>query len=1022
MSRWIRPFAWPLLGVVLGSVGVTSPRALSAEPHPLAAPDNVQLHPDLEISLFAREPDVVDPVGLTFDEFGRAYVVEMRDYPYGFGPDHQPGGTVRRLEDTDGDGRADRSTLFAEHLSFPTSITAWNGGVLVTAPPDIVFLKDTDGDGRADVRQVVVAGFRLAATDSNVSGLRYGPDGWIHGVNGGNGGSLQMPQRAGEPIRLGDRDFRFRPDAGVLEVTTHTGGGFGLVFDAWGQSFTPHNVNHVQQRVADVAAVSRHAGLPAFETTHSISDHGDMARIYSISTAQTRPNHPEQAGYFSSSGGMGWIGHRDWPGDMPGSLLVGDVVGNLVHRDVLTPNGPILRASRAAGEQTREFFASRDPAFRPTGFELGPDGALYLLDMQRDVIEHPDYIPKKLLAKLDVRAGEDRGRIYRLAPKGWPRARELPGNATPAQQAEMLRSPNGWTRQTAQRVLIAAARRETIPALNALAGAEAGNPSEETRIAALQTLDGLDALDDAVLRATRDRLTSSGALEAWLRLAERHGRDRRSLADVVLAHLRHPEPAVRFRAAIAAGSVSNSPLAAALTTFLARDGTNRWMRRAGLSSLPPGGENTALDTLLAAAKSADANQVPPLAVLHDLAELAGAQPLPATPADAVTTWSRWSRWLVASSGNEAVTLAVLGGLHQGLSRVDAMAHVPEDEPLTTELRRLLDPGRPRVLNAAWRLARRLGLPDSPAQQAALLEAARTARDSTAGLERRLAALELLDLGEASASIPIFLELLDSRFPQELRREAFNQLRDHREPAVGEGLIRAWPTLPPAFRPDVVNLLVYRHAFHPALLTALDGGTLTVGELNLDLEHRRELLWKAAPEIRTRAARHVSDGEYSNRGALVDQWLAKLPAGGEAARGRPVFERLCSPCHRVQSVGLRVGPELTGMSHRSVEDLLSNILDPNMAMNPAFVAYTAELTDGEQEIGLLAAETADAVTLLQAQEHAVVIPRARIKSLRASGRSLMPEGLEAGLTPAELRDVIAFLQEPAPEPKNVYGHP
>lgn len=1022
MSRWFRPFAWPLLGAVLGSTTLVAPRGLAAEPHPLAAPDNVQLHPDLEISLFAREPDVVDPVGLTFDEFGRAFVVEMRDYPYGIGPDRKPGGTVRLLEDTDGDGRADRSTVFAENLSFPTSITAWNGGVLVTAPPDIVFLKDTDGDGRADVRQVVVAGFRMAATDSNVSGLRYGPDGWIHGVNGGNGGSLQRPQRPGEPLRLGDRDFRFRPDTGDLEVTTHTGGGFGLVFDAWGHSFTPHNVNHLQQRVADVAAVSRRPGLPAFETTHSISDHGEMARIYPISAAQTRPNHPEQAGYFSSSGAMGWIGHRGWPGDLPGSLLVADVVGNLVHRDVLAPNGPILRASRAPGEQTREFFASRDPAFRPTGFELGPDGALYLLDMQRDVIEHPDYIPKKLLAKLDVRAGEDRGRIYRLAPKGWTRTRELPGPATPAQQVAMLRSPNSWTRQTARRVLIAAARRETIPALTALASAETDAPAEETRIAALQTLDGLGALDDAVLRASRARLQASGAIEAWLRLAERRWRDTPALTEVVRTHLQHAEPAVRFRAAIAAGSTPAPGLTAALTEFLARDGTNAWMRRAGLSSLPPGGENTALDTLLAAAKSADPARQAPLTVLHDLAELAGAQPLPAQAADAANTWSAWSRWLSDAAGNEPVTLAILGGLERGRSRLDTPARVPADSPLATELRRLLDPNRPRLLNAAWRLARRLGMPESPAQQTALREAARTARDSTANLEHRLAALQLLDLGEAAASVPIFLELLDGRFPVELRREAFNQLRDHRETTVGEGLIRAWPTLPPAFRPDVVNLLVYRHAFHPALLASLDSGALTVGELNLDLEHRRELLWKASPEIRARAARHVSDGEYSNRGAVVDQWLAKLPPQGEAARGRPVFERLCAPCHRVQNVGLRVGPELTGMSHRSVEDLLSNILDPNMAMNPAFVAYTAELTDGEQELGLLAAETTDAVTLLQAQEHAVVIPRARIKSLRASGRSLMPEGLEAGLTPAELRDVIAFLQEPAAEPKNVYGHP
>jgi len=143
------------------------------------------LHQALEMSLFAHEPDVVDPVALTWDEEGRMYVVEMRDYPYGFGPDRKPGGTIRLLEDTDNDGKIDRSTLFAEGLSFPTSIAPWNGGVLVTAPPEIIFLKDTDGDGKADVREVVLKGFVLGVTDSNVNGLRWGLDNRMHGVNGG---------------------------------------------------------------------------------------------------------------------------------------------------------------------------------------------------------------------------------------------------------------------------------------------------------------------------------------------------------------------------------------------------------------------------------------------------------------------------------------------------------------------------------------------------------------------------------------------------------------------------------------------------------------------------------------------------------------------------------------------------------------------------------------------------------------------------------------------------------------------
>src|SRR5687767_5198441 len=154
------------------------------------AAEEYHLHPALEMTLFVKEPDVVDPVALTWDEEGNLYVVEMRDYPYGLGADRKPGGTVRLLKDADGDGKIDKVSLFAGELSFPTSVAAWNGGVLVAAPPEVIFLKDSDGDGKADMREVMLKGFVLGVTDSNMNGLRWGLDNRVHGVNGGNGGDI----------------------------------------------------------------------------------------------------------------------------------------------------------------------------------------------------------------------------------------------------------------------------------------------------------------------------------------------------------------------------------------------------------------------------------------------------------------------------------------------------------------------------------------------------------------------------------------------------------------------------------------------------------------------------------------------------------------------------------------------------------------------------------------------------------------------------------------------------------------
>ena len=188
------------------------------------------------------------------------------------------------------------------------------------------------------------------------------------------------------------------------------------------------------------------------------------------------------------------------------------------------------------------------------------------------------------------------------------------------------------------------------------------------------------------------------------------------------------------------------------------------------------------------------------------------------------------------------------------------------------------------------------------------------------------------------------------------------------------------------------------------------GRIKLGELNLDLEQRRRLLRESSPAIMARAAKFIGDEEYSNRKAVVEDWLNKLPAMGEVARGRPVFERLCAQCHALSGIGHHVGPDLAATAHRSVEDLLSNILDPNMAIHPAYVSYTAETASGEIETGILESESADAVVMLQALGKKTVLPRKQIKRLESSGLSLMPEGLEAGLSPADLRDLIAFLQQ------------
>ncbi|MCB1129182.1 MAG: dehydrogenase, partial [Verrucomicrobiae bacterium] len=252
----------------------------------------------------------------------------------------------------------------------------------------------------------------------------------------------------------------------------------------------------------------------------------------------------------------------------------------LVHRDLLVPDGPILRATRAPEEQTREFLASRDNAFRPVGLELGPDGALYLLDMHRDVIEHPDYIPKKLLEKQDVRAGDNLGRIYRLAPRGWPTRRDLPGGMAPDELVGLLSSPNQWTRLTAQRLLVAQRATNTVTALRQVA-TSAFEPLG--RLHALWTLEGLGALDRDTLAAALDDpiayLRVNGLALARLGLLQTP-----KIALRAESLLADPHPEVRFLAALTAGD-HDWVRVSDLVPVLERDVAFPWSRRAVLSSL-----------------------------------------------------------------------------------------------------------------------------------------------------------------------------------------------------------------------------------------------------------------------------------------------------------------------------------------------------------------------------------------------------------------------------------------------------
>jgi len=211
--------------------------------------------PGFRVDLVAAEPDVMDPVAVAFDEDGRIYVAEMADYPLG-----PPSGRIKLLEDTDGDGKIDRVSLFVDKIPYPTGVMPWRGGVLVTAAPDIWFFKDTDGDGKADVREVIFNGFSEGNQQHRVNGLQFGLDNWIYGTNGDSGGNVRRGSADGPKVSISGRDFRFRPDFSGFEGVAGRGQ-YSNTFDDWGNRFINDNSNHIRHTVLPLKYLARNPNL-----------------------------------------------------------------------------------------------------------------------------------------------------------------------------------------------------------------------------------------------------------------------------------------------------------------------------------------------------------------------------------------------------------------------------------------------------------------------------------------------------------------------------------------------------------------------------------------------------------------------------------------------------------------------------------------------------------------------------------------------------------------------------------------
>ena len=718
------------------------------------------------VELVASEPLIESPVAFDWDANGRLWVVEMRDYPNGMDGKGAPGGRIKVLTDEDGDGRYDKATLFADGLSFPTGLQPWRDGVIVAAVPDIAFYRATDGDDESDECTVLFTGFKPGNQQHRMNGFEWGLDGWLYGANGDSGGRIKSLVAPGESheVSISGRDFRFRPDGRGFEAESGQTQ-YGRRRDDWGNWFGNNNPTWLWHYTIEDSYLRRNPKLAVKSVRNVTNSDTRVFTAYPLAEAPTRLNQPQSLGHVTSANSP--TPYRDdlFGPEFATSVFISEPVHNVVHREVLVPEGATFTSKRADGEAEQEFLASKDVWFRPTMLKTGPDGALYIADMYRFVLEHPEWIAPETQSRMNLRAGADKGRIWRVYPTGSklrkiPKLQDLPDEKL----AVAMDSPNGWQRDTVQRILlenysIRMITDSVFPILRDLA-TRSENPKVRAHTMATLAMLNSCTIDD-LRPALRDKHPQV-RVQA-LRAAERVAQPAPAVFNALLICIDDPEFIVRRQLALTLGEFfsQSGDKHAVLARLAERDGDNEQMRIAIMSSLGP------------------------------------------------------------------------------------------DDALF------------KKLNA------------SPAT------------------------------------------------------------------------------------------------------------TTKVPEL---------------PKPTT-----------SDRAKVIAGYAEVPKLKGDAARGRTIFQQSCVLCHRFKGDGNEVGPDLAMTSAKPDEWMLAAIFDPNSAVEPRYAAQLVKLKSGAELAGIISSETANNITLRLPGGSEQAILRPDIATISASGKSLMPEGLEAAMKPQDVADVLAWLR-------------
>ena len=966
---------------------------------PLAELESFHLLPGLRVELVAAEPVVESPVAMAFDEQGQLYVAENRGYPTGPEAGQPPLGRIARLSDSDGDGQFDRRITFADSLSFPNGVLPWRGGLIVTCAPDILYLRDRDGDGVADQREVWFTGFSTSgSTQLRVSHPTLGPDGWIYVTSGLTGGVVTNPSAPEvPPVKLGRTDFRFRPDRSAWEAVSG-GAQFGQTFDPFGRRFICYNRVQVQHVVLTETILARQPALSVTQMVHNCPvevvaeptrGHGAAARLFPLSANVTTAD--SHAGTFTAACSVLASTGNSLPPELRGAVFSCDPTGNLVHADRLTPAGATFDAHGVAPD--REFLASTDNWFRPVFLTHGPDGALYICDMYRKTIEHPDYLPVEVRKHTDFDSGRHLGRIWRVVaasaqPDLLSEARRVDLRKLSANElVGRLDDANGWGRETARRLLLGG----ELPREALRQVAQDGVARPEAVAAAAQLLATAGAVDDDIL----DFLAAHpepALREVALGLADTGAALSRERMERSLKLAGDVDARVRFQAALSLGNLpamilkNEEPwrsgriadrVAGALAEIGRRGGADRWTQIAVLAGTRGrerevsealrkdlvSGEETAPGFVIELAR-VTATALEPQAASQLVADLL-AEPLPRS--DLQFLW--------------------LNGLARALKR---RPEIRLEHGVLAGVMSLVSGDPAAVLDRLRHEAEEIGINhDLPVDQ-------------------RLAAVEVLGNCDPQLVAPVLLGLLEIREETEIQRGAVRALAEMRRPELARQLISEslLTAANPVVREEILSGVLTDTHCASVLLEELEQEHLPI--ILVDAYRRRLLTQHADAGLKSRAEK-LFGTVTGDRARVYEEFRDVVDLPSNSTRGREVFRRVCANCHRLEREGYQVGPDLFSIRNQPKATILLHILVPDQEITEGFTAQTVLTRDGRTLSGLLVSETATSLTLRMQQGKEENLSREEIEEMAPSTTSLMPQGLEKDLTRQDFADLLAFLK-------------